>query len=96
MNYERLIANCDTMIGWGHYYKSALGNRLLDTHKECVVVKTKVTEYSTMTLTELAEKYGESIDNLPMDVLMEAIYNERNASDARVLHGHESEEEKKA
>jgi len=22
MNYERLIANCDTMIGWGHYYKS--------------------------------------------------------------------------
>ena len=23
MNYERLIANCDTMIGWGHYYKSA-------------------------------------------------------------------------
>tara|TARA_B100000614_G_C14395685_1_gene431584 strand:+ start:178 stop:327 length:150 start_codon:yes stop_codon:yes gene_type:complete len=48
-----------------------------------------------MTLTELAEKYGESIDNLPMDVLMEAIYNERNASDARVLHGHESEEEKK-
>ena len=63
MNYERLIANCDTMIGWGHYYKS-VGNRLLDTHKECVVVKTKVTEYSAMTLTELAEKYGESIDNL--------------------------------
>jgi len=47
-----------------------------------------------MTLTELAEKYGESIDNLPMDILMEAIYNERNASDARVLHGHESKEEK--
>ena len=47
-----------------------------------------------MTLTELAEKYGESIDNLPMDVLMEAIYNEWNASDARVLHGHESKEEK--
>ena len=49
-----------------------------------------------MTLTELAEKYGESIDNLPMDVLMEGIYNERNASDARVLHGHESEKEKKS
>ena len=49
-----------------------------------------------MTLTELAEKYGESIDNLPLDVLMEGIYNERNASDARVLHGHESEEEKKS
>ena len=42
-----------------------------------------------MTLTELAEKYGESIDNLPMDILMEAIYN------ARILHGHESKEEKK-
>ena len=49
-----------------------------------------------MTLTELAEKYGESIDNLPIDVLMEGIYNERNASDARVLHGHESQEEKEA
>ena len=49
-----------------------------------------------MTLTELAEKYGESIDNLPMDVLMEGIYNEWNASDARVLHGHESQEEKEA
>ena len=47
-----------------------------------------------MTLTELAEKYGESIDNLPMDVLMEGIYYERNASAARVLHGHESQEEK--
>ena len=47
MNYERLIANCDTMIGWGHYYKSA-GFRLLDTHKECVVVKTKEIEYGTM------------------------------------------------
>ena len=47
-----------------------------------------------MTLTELAEKYGESIDNLPMDILMEAIYNERNAFDARILHGHESKEEK--
>ena len=49
-----------------------------------------------MTLTELAEKYGESIDNLPMDVLMEGIYYERNASDARVLHGHKSQEEKEA
>ena len=49
-----------------------------------------------MTLTELAEKHGESIDNLPMDVFMEGIYNERNSSDARVLHGHESQEEKEA
>mgnify|MGYP004051429583 CR=1 len=38
-----------------------------------------------MTLTELAIKYGESIDNLSMDVLMEAIYNERNASTSSVL-----------
>ena len=51
---------------------------------------------TTLTLSELAEKYGESIDNLPMDVLMEGIYNERNASNARVLHGHESEEEKES
>ena len=39
-----------------------------------------------MTLSELAEKYGESIDNLSMDILMEAIYNERNASTVGVLH----------
>ena len=62
--------------------------------KECT--RTQEEGVTTLTLTELAEKYGESIDNLPMDVLMEGIYNERNASDARVLHGHESEEEKKA
>ena len=62
--------------------------------KECT--RTQEKGVTTLTLTELAEKYGESIDNLPMDVLMEGIYNERNASDARVLHGHESEEEKKA
>lgn len=48
----------------------------------------------TKSLSELAEQYGESIDNLPVDILMEAIYNERNAFDARVLHGHESKEEK--
>jgi len=47
-----------------------------------------------MTLTELAEKYGESIDNLPMDILMEGIYNERNAYVAGVLHDNESEEKK--
>jgi len=66
----------------------------------CIDASCSQTEHnernSTLTLTELAEKYGESIDNLPMDVLMEAIYNERNASDARVLHGHESQEEKEA
>ena len=60
--------------------------------KECT--RTQEEGVTTLTLTELAEKYGESIDNLPMDVLMEGIYNERNASDARVLHGHESKEEK--
>ena len=48
----------------------------------------------TNNLTELAEKYGESIDNLPMDILMEAIYNERNAYVASVLHDNESEEKK--
>ena len=47
-----------------------------------------------MTLTELAEKHGESIDNLPMDILMEAIYNERNAYVASVLNDNESEEKK--
>ena len=47
-----------------------------------------------MTLTELAEKHDESIDNLPMDILMEAIYNERNAYVASVLHDNESEEKK--
>ena len=62
--------------------------------KECT--RTQEEGVTTLTLTELAEKYGESIDNLPMDVLMEGIYNERNASDARVLHGHESQEEKEA
>ena len=45
-----------------------------------------------LTLTELAEKYGESIDNLPIEVLMEGIYNERYASVASVLHDNESEE----
>ena len=47
-----------------------------------------------MTLTELAEKYGESIDNLPMDVLMEGIYNERNAPDASLLQQSEHETKK--
>ena len=45
-----------------------------------------------MTLSELAEKYSkirESIDNLSMDILMEAIYNERYlASTVGVLHQH--------
>jgi hypothetical protein len=35
-----------------------------------------------LTLTELAEQYGESIDNLPIEVLMEAIYNEQNVLDS--------------
>jgi hypothetical protein len=29
----------------------------------------------SLSISELAEKYGESIDNLSMDVLMESIYN---------------------
>jgi hypothetical protein len=45
----------------------------------------------TSNLTDLAEQYGESIDNLSMDVLMEAIYNERHAFTARVLHKHETD-----
>jgi len=45
-----------------------------------------------MTLEELAEQYGESIDNLPIDILMEGIYNERYAYVAGVLHDNESEE----
>jgi hypothetical protein len=48
-----------------------------------------------MTLTELAEKHGESIDNLPVDILMEAIYNERNASTAGVLHQHKPKDTEK-
>ena len=43
------------------------------------------------TLSELAQEMGESIDNLPIDVLMEAIYNERNASTSGVLHDQQSE-----
>jgi len=35
-----------------------------------------------LTLTELAEQYGESIDNLPIEVLMEGIYNEQNVLDS--------------
>jgi hypothetical protein len=35
------------------------------------------------TIETLAEKYGESIDNLPIDVLMEAIYNGTTTS---ILH----------
>ena len=46
------------------------------------------------TLTQLSQEMGESIDNLPIDVLMEAIYNERNASTAGVLHHEQSQEEK--
>jgi len=49
----------------------------------------------SMTLTELAEKHGESIDNLPVDILMEAIYNERNASTAGVLHQHKPKDTEK-
>ena len=49
------------------------------------------------TLSELAQEMGESIDNLPIDVLMEAIYNERNASTSSVLdnQSNQTEEEEK-
>ena len=48
-------------------------------------------------ISDLAEKYGESIDNLSMEVLMEAIYNERHAPNARLLQQSEqqTEEEEK-
>jgi len=44
------------------------------------------------TMEKLAEKYGESIDNLPVDILMEAIYN---ATTTSILHDQQSQEEKK-
>tara|TARA_R110001592_G_scaffold355843_1_gene656946 strand:+ start:1077 stop:1259 length:183 start_codon:yes stop_codon:yes gene_type:complete len=51
----------------------------------------------SLSISELAEKYGESIDNLSMDVLMESIYNERHAPNARLLQQYEqqTEEEEK-
>ena len=70
-----------------------MGKELLDKCSKFIGSTTQ--ENNALTLTELAEKYGESIDNLPMDVLMEAIYNERNAPTAGVLHQHESEDTKK-
>ena len=42
-------------------------------------------------ISDLAEEYGESIDNLSMDVLMEAIYNERHAPTANLLHDKQTE-----
>ena len=33
-------------------------------------------------LKNLAERHGESIDNLPIDVLLEAIYNEKKVLDS--------------
>jgi hypothetical protein len=49
----------------------------------------------TNNLTDLAEKYGESIDNLPMDVLMEAIYNGWYASVTSILDYKQSKETQK-
>jgi len=49
-----------------------------------------------MKLVELAEKYGESIDNLPIEVLMEGIYNERNAYVADILYDNKSEKAKES
>jgi hypothetical protein len=46
-------------------------------------------------ISDLSEEYGESIDNLPMDILMEAIYNERHAPNARLLHEHETNNQEK-
>ena len=50
-----------------------------------------------LSISQLAEKYGESIDNVFMDAFMEAIYNERHAPNARLLQQSEqqTEEEKK-
>jgi hypothetical protein len=50
------------------------------------------TDSHDKTLSDLAEQYGESIDNLSMETLMEAIYNERNASATDLLLDNESEE----
>ena len=69
-----------------------MGKELLDKCSKFIGSTTQ--ENNELALTELAEKYGESIDNLPMDILMEAIYNERNAYVAGVLHDNESEEKK--
>ena len=49
---------------------------------------------NSLSISELAEKYGESIDNLSVDVLMEAIHNERNAPDASLLQQSEHETKK--
>jgi len=52
---------------------------------------------NSLSISELAEKFGESIDNVSMEALMEAIYNERHAPNARLLQHSEqqTEEEKK-
>ena len=47
-----------------------------------------------LSISQLAQQYGESIDNLSVDVLMEAIYNERNAPDASLLQQSEHETKK--
>ena len=41
MNYERLIANCDTMISWGHYYKSAWAIDFWTRTKNALLLKQK-------------------------------------------------------
>jgi hypothetical protein len=52
-----------------------------------------------MNINDYAEKYGESIDNLPTEDLLEAIYNERYAHSTRILqhteHGTQEEEKSK-
>ena len=52
---------------------------------------------NSLSISELAEKFGEYIDNVSMEALMEAIYNERHAPNARLLQQSEqqTEEEKK-
>jgi len=50
---------------------------------------------TTKTLTQLAQEMGESIDNLPVEVLMEAIYNERNAPTSGVLDNQSNQTEEK-
>jgi hypothetical protein len=70
-----------------------LGSELLERRYHCFVKerKTKLKK----TLSQLAQEMGESIDNLPIDVLMEAIYNERNAPTSSVLDNQSDKEEKK-
>ena len=48
-----------------------------------------------LSISELAEQFGESIDNVSMEALMEAIYNERHAPNASLLQQSEQQTKEK-